>query len=310
MRSDNQCLVDVGCTIVSRGSLRELLRAARARAHACGGSIDAQVVTDRFSEPFDADQDEPQETLGSLTYTAGTARRALFWSSVARDGLVRVSVGIYIGEFAGERGEAEDPCALALDDMLRLFGGEATLCVALALEDDREFDVGPGLVGCYRAWLWRELAVGRRPGLALRQRDDDWLEVRPRAGARLDALAVQSAMTRWIAQSQQSDSSDPQAIFADLAADLLAERPYERLLVRLFARAAGEWHDLGELCSDEPELAGRVAAVGGPVLVFWQALPMSLHGDGYCTVALYAEAEHLHSLALYDPRRLRTLRLV
>ncbi|MFZ6180080.1 hypothetical protein [Nannocystis pusilla] len=186
--------VDLHCTVVSRAPFAEVMRSVLERASKAGWPISSLAVRDEEDEPIVGDLAGHTRTRGCFDY--GTQARRVFWICEPRGRCCQLFGGVYIRQFAASGEDLAVACARAMDDMMVLFGGSATLCVVLGWEDGVELDVGPGIVGVYRRALWFDAGVVTDPAVTVVARDTEWVEVRtePSEQGRQAALVIQAAI--------------------------------------------------------------------------------------------------------------------
>ncbi|WP_434420804.1 hypothetical protein [Nannocystis pusilla] len=202
--------VDLHCTIVSRAPFAGLMRSLLARASAAGWSISSLEMRDEEDEPIVGDLAGHARTRGSFDYATPTQVRRVFWSSSPRGTCCEYSGGVYIRQFAAIDEDLATACERAIAEMMTLFGGPETLCVALGWEDDHAIDVGPGIVGVYRRTLGLQGGV-EVPGARIEERDDEWVEVRAELSqqGREAAVMIQAVIAGGLARA--CDCEGPEA---------------------------------------------------------------------------------------------------
>lgn len=170
---------DVQWTVVCDGSAQAAFAAATSRAEAQGWTMQLEVK-DTAGDSIPMGAVWPSETLGSGHYIAANhqGRRTVFWSTYS-DGLrSKITGGLYLHEFVGDSTDALAACERAIAQLHQLFDGPEVSCLVLALEDDEEIDVSPGVVGIYRTAVWREICAGVGGGV-VEQENGEWVIVRP-----------------------------------------------------------------------------------------------------------------------------------
>lgn len=170
---------DVQWTVVCDGSAQAALACAASRAEAHGWRFELEVNSlEGESVPLDGTW--PAETLGGGRYNtaAPEATRALFWSTYSDARRTQFTGGLYLHDFTSDVAAPRAACDQALDELRHLFDGPEVSCLALVLEDDEGINVAPGIVGVYRAPLWRAVSKDARGGVVERL-DGEWVLVRP-----------------------------------------------------------------------------------------------------------------------------------
>ncbi len=171
--------IDVQWIVVCDGSAQSTL--VRVKSNVDDGSWTLVMeVKDMDGNAICVPDKWPSETMGSGAYTTagGVGKRTLFWSTYSDRFRTKITGGLYLHEFDVHAMDAVDACERALGDLRHLFRGDEVSCIVLALEDDEEIDVAPGILGAYREDVWRGVSDTARRGV-VEQHDGDWVLVRP-----------------------------------------------------------------------------------------------------------------------------------